>query len=176
MTDLLKKILTPLTKYVAWVGILFLIAAMIITTTDVVLRKVDNEGIYGTIDIIQLMIMSAAYLSIPYAFMSNSHVAVSILSDQMSIRWAAFSRLIACVLGFVFMCSIAWFGFAQAEMQNQYGDISMTLGIPMIYYWIPVLLGSALSGLVTLFLAFEALSPLITGTELTHPNDTKADV
>ncbi len=163
MIELFKKRLSNTTKYVAWVGMLFLLAAMITTTVDVVLRKVDNQGIYGTIDLIQLMVLSAAYLSIPYAFMTKSHVSVSVLSDMMTLRVAAISQLLATILGFCFMASIAWFGYAQAEMQNQYGDISITLGVPMIYYWVPVLIGAALSAVVTLFVAVEQLEIILTG-------------
>ncbi|WP_419904099.1 TRAP transporter small permease [Kiloniella sp.] len=163
MIELVKKLLSNITKYVAWLGILFLLAAMVTTTIDVVLRKVDNEGIYGTIDLIQLMIVSAAYLSIPYAFMTKSHVSVSIISDMMTPRVAALSQLLATLLGFCFMLAIAWFGNTQAQMQNEYGDISITLGIPMIYYWAPVLLGSALSAVVTIFIAAEQLPIILSG-------------
>ncbi|MFD2207082.1 TRAP transporter small permease [Kiloniella antarctica] len=163
MIDLLKKRLTSTTRYVAWLGMFFLLAAMIITTVDVVLRKVDNQGIYGTIDLIQLMIVSAAYLSIPHAFMTKSHVSVSILSDMMAPRYAALSQVLATFLSFCFMLAIAWFGYAQAQMQSEYGDISITLGIPMIYYWVPVLLGSALSAAVTVCIAAEQFPIILNG-------------
>lgn len=163
MIELLKKKLSNITKYVAWLGMFFLLAAMLTTTIDVVLRKADNEGIYGTIDLIQLTIVSAAYLSIPHAFMTKSHVSVSILSDMMAPRFAALSQLLATFLGFCFMLAIAWFGYAQAQMQNEYGDISITLGIPMIYYWAPILFGSALSAVVSVFIAVEQFPIILTG-------------
>ncbi len=145
----ISKYFNHLIKYVAWVAILFLLGAMLITTVDVVLRKIDNVGIYGTIDLVQLMIMSAAYLSIPYAFMEKSHVAVSILSERMPEKMAALCQALGMVLCAIFMSAIAWFGFQQAEQQSQYGDISITLGLPMVYYWIPVLVGSALSAIIS---------------------------
>ncbi len=150
MISNISKYFNHLIKYVAWIAILFLLGAMLITTVDVVLRKIDNAGIYGTIDLVQLMIMSAAYLSIPYAFMKKSHVAVSILSERMPEKAAALCQALGMVLCVIFMSAIAWFGFQQAEQQHQYGDISITLGLPMIYYWIPVLAGSVLSAIVSL--------------------------
>lgn len=163
MIALFNRCLYALTKYVAWVGMLFLLGAIGITTTDVVMRKLDFGGIYGAVDLIQLMVMAAAYLSIPFAFISRSHVAVSVLADMASRRVAALFQLLGAALGVCFMFAIAWFGYDQALQQAEYGDVSMTFGLPMIYYWIPLLLGSALSAVVTVHLAVEALYTAITG-------------
>ncbi|KLN59760.1 hypothetical protein WH96_15335 [Kiloniella spongiae] len=165
MTLIISKYFNLLIKYVAWIAILFLLGAMLITTTDVILRKIDNVGIYGTIDLVQLMIISAAYLSIPYAFMKKSHVAVAILSERMPEKAAVFCQAMGMLFCAIFMSAIAWFGFQQAEQQHQYGDISITLGLPMIYYWIPVLLGSGLSGLVSIGLLINSLLEML-GIEL----------
>ncbi|MCZ4282420.1 TRAP transporter small permease [Kiloniella laminariae] len=151
-----------MTKYTAGLGMLFLLGAMLITTSDVILRKMDGAGIYGTIDLIQLMILSAAYLSIPQTFMSGSHVAVSIITDRLPLRPAALFQLIGALLSCCFMFAIMVFSFTQAQMQNEYGDISMTLGLPMIYYWIPLVIGSALSVLVALHLCIASFYTLVT--------------
>ena len=163
MIETINKALFQITKYVAWLGMAFLLGAMFITSTDVVLRKVDSAGIYGTIDLIQLMIISAAYLAIPHAFMNRSHVAVSIAADLFSRRGLALCNLIAAILACVFMIAIAWNGYSQARTQYQYGDISITLGLPMIYYWVPLLFGAGLSALVTLHMAIESIYTIITG-------------
>jgi len=139
-----------------------------------VMRKIDNQGIFGAVDIVQLMIMAAAYLSIPHGFMTRSHVAVSVVVDMFSRRAAALSGALASILATGFMFAIAWFGFSQAAMQAEYGDVSLTLGIPKTYYWIPLLAGSALSAVVSLFLTVRSLIIVMTGrSSLTpRPNDT----
>ncbi|WP_417433539.1 TRAP transporter small permease [Kiloniella sp.] len=157
MIIIISNYFNQLVKYVAWIGVLFLLGAMLITTTDVVLRKIDNAGIYGTIDLVQLMIISAAYLSIPYAFLKKSHVAVAILSERLPEKVAIFCQALGMLFCAAFMSAIAWFGFLQAEQQHQYGDISITLGLPMIYYWIPLLLGATLSGVVSIGLLINSL-------------------
>lgn len=163
MIALFNRWLYALSKYVAWVGMLFLLGAIGVTTADVLMRKLDFGGIYGAVDLIQLMVMTAAYLSIPFAFISRSHVAVSVLADMASRRVAALFQLLGAALGGCFMFAIAWFGYDQAVQQAEYGDVSMTFGLPMIYYWIPLLLGAALSAVVTVHLAVEALYTAITG-------------
>ncbi|MEH6823051.1 MAG: TRAP transporter small permease [Motiliproteus sp.] len=163
MIALFNRGLYALTKYVAWIGMLFLLGAVGITTVDVLMRKLGAGGIFGAIDLIQLMVMAAAYLSIPFAFMSRSHVAVSILADMASRRVAALMQFLGAALGVCFMSAIAWFGYDQAAQQAEYGDVSMTFGLPMLYYWVPLLTGAALSAVVTVHIAVEALYTAVTG-------------
>ncbi|RED45762.1 TRAP transporter small permease [Aestuariispira insulae] len=163
MFDRFHRLLFLITRAVAWIGMLFLLGAMFVTTADIILRKINTEGIFGTIDLVQLMIVAAAYLSIPHAFMTKSHVAVTILSDRMPARLAALTGLVGMGLSCAFMFSIAWFGYDQAAMQHEYGDISQTLGVPLIYYWIPLLFGAGLAAFVTLVLSLEFVVGLLTG-------------
>lgn len=163
MIDLFNRALFTLTKYVAWLGMVFLMGAMAVTTVDVVMRKVDGAGIFGAVDLVQLMIMNAAYLSIPHAFMSRSHVAVSILTDHFSPRGTALCQVFGAALASGLMFAIAYFGYSQAAQQQEYGDVSLTLGVPMIYYWMPLLFGTALSAVAALHIAVESLYSSVTG-------------
>lgn len=175
MLERIKNALYHLTRWGAWLGMGFLLAAMVITTTDVVLRKINGRGIYGTVDLVQLMIMGAAYLSIPYGFMTRSHVSVSVIVDNFNRRSTALTNFLAAVLATGFMGAVAWFGFEQTLMQIEYGDISLTLGVPKIYYWIPLLAGSALSAVVCLYLAVEALHVAFTGRSSLTPKTNQGE-
>ncbi|WP_028878959.1 TRAP transporter small permease [Terasakiella pusilla] len=163
MISLFNNILFRTTQYIAYVGILFLFAAVAITTADVVLRKLDGQGIYGAIDLIQLTVLSAAYLSIPYTFMNRAHVAVSMITDKMSRRAQAATQVLAMMLACLFMFAIAYYGYARAMEQAEYGDVSMIFGLPMIYYWVPLIVGAFLSTVVTLHIAVESLYVVFSG-------------
>jgi TRAP-type C4-dicarboxylate transport system permease small subunit len=169
MIELFNRILFAVSRWTAWVGMIFLMGAMAVTTVDVILRKVDNAGIFGAVDVVQLMIMGAAFLAIPYGFLSRGHVAVSLVVDQFGRRGTAAANLLAALLGAGLMGAIAWFGLDQAIMQAGYGDVSLTLGIPKTYYWIPLLTGSALSALVCVHMAVEAGYTLVTGRSALTP-------
>jgi TRAP-type C4-dicarboxylate transport system permease small subunit len=163
MIALSNIVLSQLTRYAAWIGMLFLLCSVLLTTIDVILRKVDGEGIYGAIDLVQLMIMYAAFLSIPYTFMKRAHVAVSVITDRMSQRMISLTEVLGTVLGFGFMGAVGYFGFLQTLQQMEYGDVSMIFGMPMIYYWIPLLIGSLLSALVCCQICLESLYSFVTG-------------
>ena len=52
---------------------------------------------------------------------------------------------IAAVVTLLLMLAITWYSFLQALIQVNQGDKSVTLGIPILAYWLPVLAGLALS-------------------------------
>lgn len=158
-----NTLLLTITRWTARLGMVFLLGAMLVTTADIILRKLSTAGIFGAVDIVQLMIMGAAYLSIPHGFIARRHVAVSLVVDYFGRRKTALANLLAAVLATFFMGAIAWYGYGQAVMQHEYGDVSLTLGIPKLYYWIPLLAGSALSAIVCVHMSIEAAFTALTG-------------
>jgi len=152
-------------KWSAWTGMLALILAMLATTADVLARKLAGYTSPGTIDIVQLLVLTATFMVIPYAFITRSHVAVAVLVDKFSERYQHLTTLLAGILGIGIMASLSWFAWQQAAMQLEYGDVSQTIAIPMIWYWIPLIYGCILSTLVCLLISVEAVFNAITGAD-----------
>jgi TRAP-type C4-dicarboxylate transport system permease small subunit len=97
------------------------------------------------VDLVQLFVLGGAWLVIPYAFMTGAHVGVDLVVEtlppavQRTMR--AVASLAACaLLGLILMESYKAF-----QMQILFGDRSQQLGIPILYYWVPLLIGVALS-------------------------------
>ncbi len=158
-----NNVLLIVTRWSAWVGMFMLLGAVLATTSDVLARKLFGYTYLGTIDIVQLLVLSAAFLAIPYTFSTRGHVAVSILADKLRGRWCHSITLLAMVLAFLLMACFSWFGLHHAQMQAEYGDVSQTIGIAMIWYWVPLIYGCLLSTLVCLLMAVEALVQLVNG-------------
>lgn len=155
-------------RWLARLGILFLVLAMAVTVTDIGLRLVArvslalfdtplNLIIPGVVDITQLLIMAVAYLAMPYAFTTESHVAVELLTDRFGRRGKALASAFGALMGLGLMLLIAIYGLAQARLQFGYGDSSQTIGIPILWYWVPLLVGAALSVVATALLALRHL-------------------
>jgi TRAP-type C4-dicarboxylate transport system permease small subunit len=60
---------------------------------------------------------------------------------------------LVALLSTALLAAIVWYSLGQARIQFAQGDKSMTLGIPMLVYWVPMLLGTALSIVATLLVA-----------------------
>jgi TRAP-type C4-dicarboxylate transport system permease small subunit len=158
-----------LSRIVALAGITMLAGAMAITMADILLRRTFAFAMIGTVDMVQLCIVSTAFLSIPYAFIRGSHVGIEAATDLLPERALALVKAGAALASFGFMAAVGWFGLEQAELQYGYGDVSQTIAIPMLYYWIPLLAGSALSVLATAILAVRFLVHAATGCDPLEP-------
>lgn len=144
----LTKIINHLTDALAIVGMVILMLAILITVSDVLIRSFLGNSISGVVDLSQLAVMFAAFYSIPYAFKENSHVFVSLFTDNFSQLSRRFWALVADVFASGLMVLIVWFSFQQALLEISYGDVSNTIGIPKMYYWIPLLSGMGLAAII----------------------------
>ena len=139
----------------AWLALAAVMIAALATGADVVLRHLVGAGLRGLIDLVQLCMMYAVFLSIAYGFARQSHVAVTVLTEVMSARMnrilaSAWWLAGACLLGV-----LAYGAFGQAHMVVGYGDVSQNINIPMFWYWLPVVVGLALSIIASLFACLQ---------------------
>ncbi|TCK09332.1 TRAP transporter small permease [Marinobacterium mangrovicola] len=141
-------------------GMLALLGAVLLTVTDILLRLFAGYSISGVVDLTQLAVMFAAFFSIPYAFKQGSHVFVSLLSDQFGPVGRQLIEVAGLVLAAIFVGLIDWFSWQQAMLELSYGDVSQTLGIPKLYYWIPLLAGMGLSTLLCMSRLMVCLAAL----------------
>lgn len=157
--------LTRFARVVALLGMLGLGGAMLATVLDVGLRPLD-EGIFGVVDLVQLGVMAAAWLAIPYAFLTDSHVSVDLLAQNLPSRLASLLKALGAGLAAGLMALILFYGWQAAAQQAQFGDVSQTLGLPRTWYWAPLLFGAALSVLATALIAVTALLAALRGAAL----------
>jgi TRAP-type C4-dicarboxylate transport system permease small subunit len=131
-------------RSVAHLGFACLAGAALVTVLDIALRQVGG-AVVGVVDLVQLLVMAGAYLAIAYAFLHDGHVAVDLVSARLGQRLDAACRALGALLATGFMLAIARYGLDAAIEQHAYGDRSHTMGIPILWYWAPLLLGAALS-------------------------------
>lgn len=166
MLAALESWLTRLTRLVALLGAAGLGGAMLVTVADVALRPTAT-GIFGVVDLVQLGVMAAAWLAIPYAFLTDSHVSVDFLAQNLPVRLAAALRAFGAGLAAGLMALILVYSWQAAAQQAQFGDVSSTLALPKTWYWAPLLAGAALSVLATALIALQATVAALTGRGLT---------
>jgi TRAP-type C4-dicarboxylate transport system permease small subunit len=75
---------------------------------------------------------------------------VEFLTDPLRPRALALLKATVGLVGVAFVCVLTYYGFGQAQLQFAKGDISPTLHIPILWYWIPLLLGMTVSAIACL--------------------------
>lgn len=157
------------------IGAFCALLAGLFTCLDIAIRSFGGQGILGTVDITQLMIVGCAFLTIPYGFMTESHVSVDIVTTRL-LRGRALCRAFSALLGGGLMLAIGWFGIGQAQTVAMMGDKSQTIALPMIWFWYPLLAGVFFTTALILLIVLRHLVVALTGREMIVPGEQKAEV
>ncbi|WP_051332557.1 TRAP transporter small permease [Cucumibacter marinus] len=144
-----------LTEALALLGITALVGAIVVVVLDIVLRRLGGRSFIGTVDLTQLCLVAAASWSIPYAFSRGAHVTVDLISGWLPRGMPQVLDAIALVTGAALLAFLFYLSWGRAMEQLAYGDVSQDLAIPMIWYWVFLLSGLAVSVLAALTVAFE---------------------
>ena len=124
---------------------------------DIAARKTVGFSILGMIDLTQLAQMACVFLVLPLAFLKESHVSVDFITERFPPRARAAIECVSALIAIVLLAAILWYSWGQARIQVSQGDRSVTLGIPMLWYWAPLLAGTALSIAACGLVLFKAM-------------------
>jgi TRAP-type C4-dicarboxylate transport system permease small subunit len=145
-----------LTRLVASVAFIALLGMVGVTLADIALRLVSRlpgeplarlipAAVPGVVDLVQLTLVTVAHLSIAVTFLVGTHVTVDIVATKFPERMRAVTRRACWALSFAFMAGC--FVQASTQARGQFGEglVSATISLPLWWYWIPVVLGTALA-------------------------------
>jgi TRAP-type C4-dicarboxylate transport system permease small subunit len=156
-------------KWVSLAGTLAFVVGVLLTMTDIGLRSFSTLTVKGVVDLMQLCVLTGAMLAIPHGFLTDQHVAIDVFAERMPERVQVALRVIASLLGALFLAGVVWFGYKQSL--NEMGDRSQTIGILMGWYWFPFLAGMGLSVLANILMCIRLLRhglPRAQGPKLTE--------
>ncbi len=138
-----------------WVSAAFLAAMMLLTVADVVLRKVGNNPIHGTFELVELLLVCTFFFALPATFLRDENIVVDMI-DGWRPRWVPLLKRLSSVLAAVMLATIAWQSWLQARDAMSFGDVTSDLSLPRILYWAPLVFGIAGGALAAVAMAFEA--------------------
>jgi TRAP-type C4-dicarboxylate transport system permease small subunit len=140
----------------AFLGVLALMAGVAALMVDIAARKSIGFSILGMIDLTQLAQMACVFLVLPLAFLRESHVSVDFITERFPPRVRAAVECFSALLAIALLVAILWYSWGQAMIQVGQGDRSVTLGVPMLWYWVPLLVGTFLSILASSLVLLKA--------------------
>ena len=138
---------------IAMLGSGMLVLATCVWIVDIVGRQTVGYSVTGLNDITQLLVMAFVSLALPITFLREGNVTVEFLTDLLPQRARALLQALIALVSTAFVGSLAYFAWAQAASELEEKARSLTLAIPMIYYWIPVLAGISLAALACAVMA-----------------------
>lgn len=141
-----------------WLALIFVASTAIATGLDVILRQTVGSPIRGLVDLTQLAMMYAVFMSIAYGFARRTHVAVTVLTEALSTRANIILSVAWWLCATLLLAVLSYAAFDQARLIYSYGDVSQNIRIPMIWYWLPVVAGLVVAAFGSLWAVADTLS------------------
>lgn len=141
--------LDRLIEALAVMGVAAFGAAAAVTVADIVGRQFGH-AINGVVDLVQLFVTAGAWFVIPWAFVAGAHVGVDFVVDQMPPLSRRVLAILAALLAGGVLVLMFRYGYDTFARRSMMGDRSQQLGIPIAWYWWPLLAGQAAAILAVL--------------------------
>ncbi len=144
-----------LVKALAWVAGAGLMAMVLITTADVILRKF-SVSLTGAYDLVKIAATLTAAAALPYTTAIKGHVAIEFFFHKLGNRGRTLVDALMRLGGAALFALLAWGCVDYGNSLRHKGEVSMTLQLPV--FWLPYVLACSC--------ALVVLSKLY---HLTHP-------
>ncbi len=135
-----------------WAAAVCLVAMMLLTVADVVLRATANAPIRGVYELIELLLAGTFFLALPAVFLRDDHIVVNAIDEWLPRAVPALKR-IAAVLAAGFLAVMAWQAWIAAADTLAFHDVTADLSIPRIWHWSALLVGIIGAALAALAMA-----------------------
>lgn len=132
--------LDRLIEGLAMLGVAAFGAAALVTVADILGRQF-GQAINGVVDLVQLFVTAGAWFVIPWTFVAGAHVGVDFLVARLRPWLARALAVIALLMAGAVLVLMLRYGFETFERRAMMGDRSQQLGIPIAWYWWPLLAG-----------------------------------
>jgi TRAP-type C4-dicarboxylate transport system permease small subunit len=127
-------------KLCSWAASVPLAAMMLLTVADVLGRSFFARPIHGTYELVELLLTCTFFFALPAVFLRDGHVLVDVIDTRLP-RAVPWLKRFALVLAAVMLGIIAWRSWLFAKNALEFGDVTSDLSLPLILYWIPLLVG-----------------------------------
>ena len=124
-----ERISHGLARNLYWIAGAAIVAMMILTCADVVLRYF-RKPIPGTYELVCFLGAAAAAFAMAHTSVEKGHVSVSFLVDLLPHRLKGLVQSITSGFGLFLFALIAWQSLVYANDLRVSGEVSMTLEFP----------------------------------------------
>ncbi|MFT0545500.1 TRAP transporter small permease [Allopusillimonas ginsengisoli] len=136
------------------IAVLGLCGMSLLTVVDAAGRYLLNRPVSGTVELIELLMITVIFSSIPLMTRVHGHITVDSFSHFMSPAVLRAQDRLAAVIAAVVSGFLTWVTLQKARSTADYGDITPLLHIPLapfVYFMAVLLALDAVYQLINLF-------------------------
>jgi TRAP-type transport system small permease protein len=138
---------------VAWfdrIAVVALLAMMMLTTSDVLMRRLINKPILGVTELVEFALGIAFFFAVPGVFVRGGNIAVDMI-DQWLPNWKQALTRFGAALTVVALATLVWHMWKPMMDAISFGDTSSDLQILKIWFLAPAWAGIFLALLASIF-------------------------
>lgn len=151
-------VINQVSRVAGIVAMVFLLAMMVLTVSDVCLRYFFNAPILGSVELAEYFMVVTGFFGLAWCAVKKGHVKVDLILSHLPPRLQVIIGSITLILGLTVVPLVAWRGFTQARYAQLAKTASDLLKIPTYPFYIVLGLGYALLLLVMVTLLAESIA------------------
>ena len=176
-SPLLLRYIDRLSELAGYMSAVLILASMLIVCYGVFLRYVLGASTVWQLELSTYFLMFAAFVGGAYGLRHGDHVNLSLVVDRLPEKVRLYVRLLASILGFVFIFIVALIAYDLWWETTQEGRTSGTAwNVPLTYPYLIVPLGMTLIALQYLVIVVEIFQQIISGQTSDHQPDEGEDL
>ncbi len=163
-SPLLLRYIGRLSELAGYMSAVLILASMLIVCYGVLLRYVFGASTVWQLELSTYFLMFAAFVGGAYGLRHGDHVNLSLIVDRLPAKAQLYVKLVASILGFVFIAIVAVIAYFLWWETAEAGRTSGTAwNVPLTYPYLIVPLGMTLIALQYLVIVVELIQRIRTG-------------
>lgn len=151
----------PVSKLMSRIAAVILVLLMLLTVTDVFLRKVFSQSILGTVEVSEFLLLLVVFFTLADTEVFNGHVKVDLVMNRFGNRVQAMVDMVTQLACF-FLCGlITWSTLVYSEQMRASGEVSQDLWLPIYPFIYIVTVGCAILALTVLINFLKAFTRVV---------------
>jgi TRAP-type C4-dicarboxylate transport system permease small subunit len=156
-----ENIANQLSRVLGGMAIFFVMAMMVLTVADVLMRAIFNNPIPGTIELCQYFIVVGGFLGLAWCAVKGAHVKVDMLVNRLRPRAQLWFEIGNYVLALTVAPLVTWRLFAQGIFALDEGVSSPTLEVPAYPFYIIASIGFGLFSTIVIISLVKAIYKVV---------------
>lgn len=154
----IRSVVEKLIRFMATVGMVFVLPLMLITAGDVVGRGFFDKPIAGTFELSEYMLAVIILLGTAYTQQVKGHVAVDFLTSRFNKKTQAFCQMLVLFLSLFIVTILVWQGF---KLGLEETGVTDQLRVPKAPFKMLVGIGGSLLWLQLLFDFIDSITKVV---------------
>ena len=148
-------------------AVLMVLAMVLLTITDVSMRKFVDKPMTGVTEMVELALGVAFFFALPGVFWRCAHITMDIIHDHWP-QWRSALRRVATAFNALVLVVLVWHMWQPMLDVISFGDTSADLQIPKIWFMAPAWMGILFSLLVVMLQMWMGTEPAAAKDEDGH--------